>query len=446
VSEFVAERRVDGAAAPVLAGMERLSRWFSVGLTRRRRSFALILLVIMFIIAALAPRIFVTVPSGRAGVLWLRFFGGTRLNTPALDEGLHIIFPWDRIFIYDMRLQERGQTYDVIAHDGLQFSINISFRWRLNRNSLPYLHRDIGPNYLNSLLIPEIGSVMRERASVYETEDLYATRRAQLQREIREAIISPDNLNRIGTNLDSSELDSSVVLYDVLIKDIKLPDRVRMAIERKLEQAQISQEYTFRLAREHLETERKRIEAQGIQAFQQTVQAGISENYLKWRGIEATLQLAASQNAKVVIIGNNSQGLPLILNTGDSPAVGGPRAAAAASRTSSVQDTDAESAGQIGGSIDMAPPKPNPVGSDTAVRGQTESPPEGAGPPAAAPDQRHSAEDPRARERQAGGPAASSDTPPSSILQSLVAPFGYRLERSDSPPGWSMFTSPIPRR
>jgi len=411
--------------------VQRLGGWLSSVLTRRRRGFALFLLVVMFIIAALAPRIFITIPSGRAGVLWLRFFGGTRLAGPALGEGLRIIFPWDRIFIYDLRLQEHDQPYDVMGHDGLHFSINVSFRWRLNPNTLPYLHKDIGPNYLNALLIPEIGSVVRERVSKYETEDLFATRRAQIQREIRDAIVSPEIYNRIGTSLDSTGLDSSVVLFDVLFRDIKLPELLRAAIERKLEQAQISQEYTFRIMRERLETERKLIEAQGIQMFQQTVQAGISDNYLKWRGIEATLQLAASQNAKVVIIGNNAQGLPLILNTGENPAVGGPRVAAAPSRTPSVRDADAENGGQIGGSIDMTPPKPNPVGNNTAT------------------DQRRQADNPEAQNprvgeaRTAPGPVASSDQSVPWFLQSLVAPFGYRLERGTPPPGWS---APAPPR
>jgi regulator of protease activity HflC (stomatin/prohibitin superfamily) len=412
--------------------MQRLSAWLSAALTRRRRDFALFLLVLMFIIAALAPSIFITIPSGHAGVLWLRFFGGTRLAGPALGEGLRIIFPWDRIFIYDLRLQEHNQPYDVIGHDGLRFIINVSFRWRVNANTLPYLHKDIGPNYLNALLIPEIGSVVRERIAKYETEDLFATRRGQIQREIRDAIVSPDIDNRIGTNLDSKGLESSVVLFDVLFKDITLPELLRTAIERKLEQAQISQEYTFRILRERLETERKQIEAQGIQAFQQTVQAGISDNYLKWRGIEATLQLAASQNAKVVIIGNNAQGLPLILNTGENPPVGGPRVAAAPLRTPSVRDADAEGGGQIGGgSIDMTPPTPNPIGNNTATdqRRQADSP---------------EAQNPRSGEaRTAPGPVASSDQSVPWYLQSLVTPFGYRLERGTPPPGWS---APAPPR
>ncbi len=171
-----------------------------------------------------------------------------------------------------------------------------------------------------------------------------------------------ESVNRIGIKVGDHDGEDFVIMTDILLKDVTLPFRLRSAIERKLEQAQISQEYGFRIQRERLESERKQIEAQGIQAFQQTVQAGISEAYLKWRGIEATLQLAASPNAKVVIVGGGSQGLPLILNTGDTPTVPStPPAGPATPHPVKLQkaDVDGQSAGRIAGSIDMSPPQTN---------------------------------------------------------------------------------------
>ena len=229
--------------------------------------------------------------------------------------------PWDHIFIYDMRVQEREQSYQVMAREGLQITVRSSFRWQLNRTSLARLHKEIGPNYLNVLLIPEIGSVVRERMSQYNIEELFSSRRTEIQAEILQAVVSEtagQSPNRIGGSSTADRSEDFVILTDVLLKDVTLPFRVRSAVERKLEQAQITQEYSFRIEREKLESQRKQIEAQGIQAFQQTVQAGISENYLKWRGIEATLQLAQSPNSKVVIVGGGSNGLPLILNTEDT--------------------------------------------------------------------------------------------------------------------------------
>jgi regulator of protease activity HflC (stomatin/prohibitin superfamily) len=406
--------------------------WF----LRHRRTLMLTLLVAMFIVTALAPRIFITIPSGHGGILWLRFFGGTQAEQKALGEGLHIIPPWDHIFIYDMRVQEHDQAYEVIAREGLQVTVRSSFRWHLNSATLPRLHKLIGPNYLEVLLVPEVGSVLRERISQYEIEELFSSRRTQIQGEILQSVareMPGEAVNRIGINGEDHGGEDFVFMTDILLKDVTLPFRLRSAIERKLEQAQISQEYGFRIQRERLESERKQIEAQGIQAFQQTVQAGISEAYLKWRGIEATLQLAASPNAKVVIVGGGSQGLPLILNTGDTPQMpAAPPAAAASPHPAKVQkaDADAENAGRIAGSIDMSPPQSNsPFETLANPRGTAEEAEIEA--EAIAAEKAANA----AVKASATTPAAAAssdeepgvDAPPY-ILRSFADAFGYRLK------------------
>jgi regulator of protease activity HflC (stomatin/prohibitin superfamily) len=381
----------------------------------------LVLLVLMFVVAALASRIFITVPSGHGGILWMRFFGGTQTQSTALGEGLHIIFPWDHIFIYDMRVQEHEQTYQVITKDGLQVSVKCSFRWQLNRSTLGRLHKDIGPNYMNVLLVPEVGSVSRERISQYNVEQLFSSHRTQVQNEIFQAVIAENpgqSVNRIGSKDTIFPTDDYITLTDILLKDVTLPFLLRSAIERKLEQAQISQEYAFRIQRERLESERKQIEAQGIQAFQQTVQTGISDAYLKWRGIEATLQLATSPNSKVVIVGGGSQGLPLILNTDDSaPRHAPPAAAAEPAHPAKVQKADAEQGGKLAGSIDMTPASTN-TSIDRLINPQAaaDSEEEGAPPPAA----------PGQFSTQLNQPE-SSDAPPY-ILRSFADAFGYRLQ------------------
>ncbi len=159
-----------------------------IWLLRQRRTLMLALLVAMFIVTALAPRIFITIPSGHGGILWLRFFGGTQAERAALGEGLHVIPPWDHIFVYDMRVQEHDQAYEVIAREGLQVTVRSSFRWHLNPATLAKLHKSIGPNYLNVLLVPEVGSVLRERISQYEIEELFSSRRTQIQGEILQAV------------------------------------------------------------------------------------------------------------------------------------------------------------------------------------------------------------------------------------------------------------------
>jgi hypothetical protein len=114
-------------------------------------------------------------------------------------------------------------------------------------------------------------------------------------------------------------LNAMINLIDTLVLGMELPPTVVNAINRKIEQYYISEEYTFRVARERKESERKKIEAEGIREFQQIVSQGISDSYLRWRGIEATLQLAQSSNSKVVIIGGGKDGVPIILGNVDSP-------------------------------------------------------------------------------------------------------------------------------
>ena len=114
-------------------------------------------------------------------------------------------------------------------------------------------------------------------------------------------------------------LDDMLIIYDTLVLGLELPATVNAAINRKIEQYYLVQEYGFRVEREKKESERKQIEANGIRDFQQTVTQGISDSYVRWRGIEATLQLAQSPNSKIVIIGSGKDGLPVILGNVDTP-------------------------------------------------------------------------------------------------------------------------------
>ena len=104
------------------------------------------------------------------------------------------------------------------------------------------------------------------------------------------------------------------MMENVLLRDIKLPATLKAAIEAKQQAEQDAQRMNFVLQKERQEAERKRIEAQGISDFQRIVTLGISQQLLEWKGIEATMEIAKSQNAKVVVIGNPKNGLPVIFS------------------------------------------------------------------------------------------------------------------------------------
>jgi regulator of protease activity HflC (stomatin/prohibitin superfamily) len=288
-----------------------LSRWY----WQHRSEILVAVLVAMFVFVVTAPQSFISIPPGHLGVLWSRFSGGTVLG-PGIDEGLRTILPWDRLYIYDARLLSHDEVYDVVTMDGLTLKVQITFRWRVRKDQLGLLHRDIGPDYLKTLLVPELGSISRTIIASHVVQDLITGTRIGIQQNIF-AAATGGPVEGVAPEL-AHIAEKYVAVEDVLIRDVILPEQLKQSIERKLEQAQFAQEYDYRLASERAESERKAIEAEGIHEFQRIVQSGISETYLKWRGIEATLELAKSPNAKVVIIGGQN-GLPVILNTNATP-------------------------------------------------------------------------------------------------------------------------------
>jgi regulator of protease activity HflC (stomatin/prohibitin superfamily) len=276
------------------------------------------LFVVILLVSAMGPSIFINVPAGHVGVLWKRFSGGTVTETH-YPEGLQVIWPWDEMYVYDVRLQNNARIYDVISADGLEMSVEIAVRYRVERDSAGFLHKLIGPKYPEILVYPEIGSHARTLISRYSPEQLYTSKRAFIQKQILERMVT-----QLGESmLDQGVDDQLVQVEDVLIRSVRLPEPVREAIEHKIQQYHVMLEYDYRLQREQKERTRKQIEAAGIQAFQSIVSQGITPDYLRLRGIEATLALAQSPNSKIVIVGGGEDGLPIILGGLDQ---GAPRA------------------------------------------------------------------------------------------------------------------------
>ena len=360
-------------------------------LLRHLPGLSFIALIGLLIVVVLWPYVVITVPSGYVGVLWKRFNGldlycwcwvgrGTVLDPRELrEEGLHIIWPWDKLYLYNLRLQSTTQTYNAISKDGVNVKAQISVRFQLLHNSVAVLHKFIGPDFLTSVVDPEMGSQARQVISQYTGEAVY-TSREQIQKQLRDAtqrslaanlnkLVQPEAMEQPDPKHYNDFLQDAIQILDTLVLSIELPPDIVAAINRQTEQYYMIQEYKFRVQREAEESKRKQIEADGIAAFQKTVSQGISESYLRWRGIEATLLLSQSPNAKVVVIGSGRDGLPIILNAEPNAAGGASSASGSASSGAS-----GASSGSSGNTPPPAPAGNAPPNTSTAPGGTPGSP------------------------------------------------------------------------
>lgn len=258
---------------------------------------AIIAAIILIIILAKSA---VTVESGRAGVLYKTFGGGVVTDEPALGEGFHIIAPWNKVFIYEVRQQELLDKMSVLSSNGLDIKLEASIWFQPSYESLGKLHQEKSEMYKERILLPAIRSAARSVVGRYTPEQLYSSKRDAIQQEIFE-------------ETQKFVQDQYIQLNEVLVRDVTLPPTIKDAIERKLRQEQESLEYEFRLVTASKEAEKVIIEAQGKADANKILSASLTDKILQDKGIEATLKLAESNNSKVVVIGSGDSGLPVIL-------------------------------------------------------------------------------------------------------------------------------------
>jgi regulator of protease activity HflC (stomatin/prohibitin superfamily) len=262
-------------------------------------SYIIIGVVALLILIVLGGRMFLVINPGEKGVIFRPYSTGLdKVHT--FGEGFHIIAPWNQMFVYDVREQQREETLDVLDKNGLSINMDVTVRFNPIFDKTAYLHEQFGTNYVNVLVIPEVRSSVRQVAGRYTAEEIYSTKRS----EVEQSIIKETKVSLVANYIEMKAL---------LIRSINLPPQIKDAIEVKLKTEQEALAYTFRLARETSEAERRRIEAEGIAAYNRIINASLTDKILLQRGIEATTQLAGSPNTKVIVVGNSKNGLPLIL-------------------------------------------------------------------------------------------------------------------------------------
>ncbi len=259
----------------------------------------IIIIVIAAILAlVLAFKVSITIKGGQAGVLFKTFSGGIDVDN-TYSEGFMFIAPWNDMTIYEVRQQEVQEKMAVLSSNGLEISVEVSCWYQPIYAKLPLLHKQKGADYLNRVMIPAIRSATRSVIGRYTPEEIYSTKRDAIQSEIFEET--------------KKILDKQFVqLNEVLVRDITLPPTIKIAIENKLKQEQESLEYEFKISKAKKEAERQAIDAEGKANANKILNASLSANILKEKGIQATVEIAKSPNAKVIIIGDKD-GMPLIL-------------------------------------------------------------------------------------------------------------------------------------
>jgi len=263
------------------------------------------------------PAIHVSIPVGYVGVLFRPIWKGTDLSL-LINEGINLKLPWDTVTKYDGRIQQKVVTVDVLTSDLLKSTLTVSYQFRIYEANVPLLHKYIGPDYVSKFVEPSIVASVRNAVGKLSSTEAFTKNISSVEQQIRQGSdlsiinnISPPGINEVRL----------VRIEAIEFQDFSFPKEVADAINNKMVASAKAQSYPFILESERSEAQRKEIEAEGIRKFQDIVRPGLSDSYLRWRGIEATQNLATSSNSKIIVFGQGPTGLPLVMGDMDKTPV-----------------------------------------------------------------------------------------------------------------------------
>jgi prohibitin 1 len=259
-------------------------------------TIALLAMLGFFLLAV--GQCFTIVPAGNVGVVDV--FGVVSGNT--LKSGINPVNPFARVITFSVQTTEHKESMQVLSREGLTIGLEISVLFRLEPDSAASVYRKIGTDYTDVVLVPQFRSISRAVTASFQASALYSTEREKLG-------------STIQVELAAALQPRGIFVETTPLRNVALPTQLTEAIEQKQRAEQESQRMEFILTKEKQEADRKRIEAKGIADFQTIVAQGISEQLLRWKGVEATEKLAQSPNTKVIIVGSGKDGLPVILDT-----------------------------------------------------------------------------------------------------------------------------------
>jgi regulator of protease activity HflC (stomatin/prohibitin superfamily) len=262
------------------------------------RRYVIIGVVVLLVVVLLKNSFIILQPTER-GVVFKPYSSGLAIDD-VKGQGLSIVAPWNSMIIFDVEEQQIEETMDVLSVDGLSISIDVSLRFKPIPDQIGYLYEQFKTSYAAKLIRPELRSAVRQIVGQYTPEELYATKRQEIETKIEDAT---------RTILTRNNIELKALLF----RSIKLPSTIKTAIEDKLKADQEAQKFDYLLIKETKEAERRRIDAEGKAAANRILSASLTDKILTEKGILATEALAKSPNSKVIVIGSGDGGLPIIL-------------------------------------------------------------------------------------------------------------------------------------
>ena len=257
---------------------------------RHQVKFISFLFIFLFFIIYLSDAIFIYIYPGQAGLMF-KSLSSNPVSAEALHEGLYIIAPWNKIYVYDLTRQKQTLDVDALTNNGLMVKLRVSAIFRPDVDKLRDLALNVGSDYREEILVPTILASTREVIGEYQPEELYTTAMHDIQKQMLE------EARREITDL-------SFIIEEVIIEELKLPSALNKAIENKLKQQQNALAYRYILQQEKDEARRRQIEAESINSYQTTIKQSLNADILKWLKIRALTELGQSDNSKIVVFGD----------------------------------------------------------------------------------------------------------------------------------------------
>lgn len=263
---------------------------------------------VLLLIVGASTSMFKVIDAGQVGVKTL--FG--KVENDVLYSGLNVVNPLVEVTNFDTKTQtytmsgvhdEGSKSGDdairVLSSDGLEVTIDLSVLFKVQATEAPRILKEIGNDYLDKIVRPVSRTAIRDNAVYYEAVALYSVKRQEFQ-------------DKIFKTINESFAKRGLILEQLLVRNVTLPESVKKSIESKINAEQDAQKMTFILQKERQEAERKRVEAQGIADYQRILSSGLSDKQLQYESIKAQKEIALSPNTKIIIMGNG-KGAPVII-------------------------------------------------------------------------------------------------------------------------------------